>query len=773
MTIDHQTDIGDPQNAITEGSLDQRDEKAVKDAKAHKPTLLTLPDKKLAKIMRTRWDRHERVWRRKRTDLKVRFLRFKGVQAAQVDPRDPSRVWLPSLRGHTMKSLPDVSQIERSVHRHIAQLTADEPVMEAVPRNSTDEDRDAAEAATFALQGEAERMRLVNKLRNVMEKAAIFRSGFWYFWWDEWDGQREPARKYIDGELVFVDEGGNPVATQEEAAMIKPGNLKCETYTPFHVRFSGGSYAHNAREVLLGDLVPLRDVMDRWGDKLAKATLEELTTGVPAHSELYFEDDQDVTFRYEDDWDGDGDDEILGLEAGALDEGEHSAILDRRVFVLKYFHKPTIQYKDGIEAISVGKHVVHKKGLRWGVIPVVQFKFLHAEDDELGIGLVDLLMGPQELISFVHGQVLRLLQSLRRRWFLPQGSQISAQSLLNPTQSVIQYNPAAGPPTPEQAPEVPNSLLTWLTKFEERYDDQSGIHDTMQGKHVPGVSSGRHAEALRSGDETLLGLSRTQIEEGLRAGFMVILAAIKREWVTERRVRYWGEDREYIDRHFMGAQFGDTADVILKKGTLLMLTPAQKTETIYGFAQIGLLDMQEARKLAPLVDSAGISVSEDPHYQSARRDIERFLNGPDEEQLAAYESMQMLISNATQQAQLMVQTGDPNALAMAEQAIGQVEQIQAQFNEENGWTLELWDRNPKTATVHYLEKTAALSKAKVQNFPRWWVDLFGGHAAECGMIAGAIAPPGMPMAPPEGGAPQGGAPQAPQPTGIPATGVAP
>jgi hypothetical protein len=186
-------------NEITDNSSLQKEDKVlVESAAKHKPTLNKLPEPKLAKAIRNRWNRHEKVWRRKRTDLKVRFLRFKGVQAAQVDPRDPSRLWLPSLRGSVVKSLPDVSQIERSVHRHVAQLTADQPVMEAVPRNSTDEDRDAAEAATMALQGESERMRLGTQLlRNVMEKAAIFRSGYWFFWWDEWDGVREPAQKYV------------------------------------------------------------------------------------------------------------------------------------------------------------------------------------------------------------------------------------------------------------------------------------------------------------------------------------------------------------------------------------------------------------------------------------------------------------------------------------------------------------------------------------------------------------------------------------------------
>jgi hypothetical protein len=719
-----------------EPGLDQEQEASIKAVEQDKPVLLTLDDEKVAKFVRSRWDRHEAVWKRKRAELRVLYLRFKGITVAQVDSRDPTRVWLPSLRGSNMKSLPDLNHIETGVHRMVAQIVADEPVMEAVPRNSTDEDRDAAEAATFALQGETERMRLVHKLRLVMEKACIFRSGYWLMSWDDFDGPEEEAQVYNeDGELTPHPSGKK----------VRQGNLKCDVLNPLHVRYSGASYAHDADEVIVGDLISLRKAIQLY-DKLNGAEVRDVIAGVPEKAQMFLRDDQEVTFRD----DADEEEEVLQSTCAAMDESEHSMWLDRKVFLLRYYRKPDKQYPEGLEVHTVGKITTYREKLRWGLIPIAQFKFLFAEDDELGVGLVDMLKDPQELISFVHGQILRFLQTLRRRWFVPQGSQISPQALLNPTQAVIQYNPAAGEPKPEIAPEIPNSLLTYLTQFEANFNDTLGIHETMQGKHVPGVSSGRHAEALRSGDETLLGLTRSEIEVGLRAAYMTILAAIKEEWTLERRVRMWGEDRAYIDKSFRSTDFGETSEVLLKKGTLLMLTPAQKTETIYGFMQLGLLDEVEARKLSPLTDTAGISLSEDPHYQEARRDIERFNAGPPPE---AYDLQDQIVAAMASVEGVVEQAAMNPALAqVAEQMIGQVEELTALFEADYGWVLEHWQQAPRTATVHFREKSAALSRSKAETFPRWWIDLFAQHVVEAGMYAGQIQPPAQPGAPMEASA---------------------
>jgi hypothetical protein len=273
---------------------------------------------------------------------------------------------------------------------------------------------------------------------------------------------------------------------------------------------------------------------------------------------------------------------------------------------------------------------------------------------------------------------------------------------MSPTRSIIEFNPHAGQPIPEVQPEIPNSMVTFVERFDTEYDDQLGIHDTLQGKHVPGVSSGRHAEALRSGDETLLGLTRTQIKLSLERASETILAIMQREWKTERRVRYLGDNREYIDLAFRGTDFGKTGKVTLKNSTLLMLTPAQRMDTIMALAEAGALGADEIRQLAPLGDVMGISLAEDVHYQRARRQNSRFLIGPPGKLVKAREDYEEALEMAMaqqQQVDAMASLGaSPETIEVAHKAtedtLAEAELLWTEKLDQYAWDHRSWTPLP-------------------------------------------------------------------------------
>jgi len=719
------------------------DEKQLEAAKKGESFLKGVSDRDLVKVIRRRWEAQDDEYEGKLAELKVNFLRYQGVPFVQVHPDDSTRVWLPKLT-RNYRTPPVLNKIERAVDHYVAQVTADDPVVEALPASHTDKDRDAAEAATQALEGETERLKLMNELRRAMYMASVMRSGFWHFEWDPFGGGEKPAQMYVDvqdpkrgvisKELRHVDQNGEPVESADLAARIFEGEIKLDTLNPLHVRFRGARYAHRSSEVMVAKLVRLREVYSAY-PATRKNKLQELFAGVPGDAEAWLSDDTEETFRN----DGVMSDEALSQKGEDLEEDD--SILDRKCFLLHYYQKPTRADKQGVHVMTVGKVLINKGPLRWGVIPVAHFKCLESLSDRLGRGVVDLLKDPQELLDFINSQVIRFLQTLRRRWFVPEGSNVSVDNLLNPTLAAIPYNPAAGKPEPEMQAEIPNSLFTWVQEFNEDFDDQAGIHDTMRGKHVPGVTSGRHAEALRTGDETVLGLTRQQIEEGLVAGYSVILRAIRKDWKLPRRVRYWGEDRQYMDKHFMAADFGDTSDVILKKGTLLMLTPAQKTELLFGYAEMGVIAPQELRRLAPLTDTAGVSLTESPHYIKARRENERFLEGPPPELVKMFQQVQQQAQAL--QAQIPQMQGNPEMLMMATQQAQMLEQQWQQELQKFAFTLEPWEQAAQVALIHWEEHSRALAQKRSESHPEWWISLLRMHAHESGVFAGLITPPGL------------------------------
>jgi hypothetical protein len=707
-------------------------DREVKEARKGGSALLTMNKERASRLIRDGWHRLDPFMKERSAELKVNFLRYSGDAFVQVHPDDPTRIWMPE--GIKGKSPPSINKLRRTLHRYVAQVTADEPVIEATPASHADEDRDASEAATHVLRGEWERMKLQLELQRATHVSGIFRSAFWFFEWDDMEAGKRKAQKFFRDEkgqryLAYVDEDGNEVAA-DLAAEIPAGNIRVEVLTPMNVRWSGGRYAHDAEEVWVGKVVTLRQLFDRYPES-RDLPVTDLLHGVPPEAELWLQDlrGENFTSTNQKIRDEEIDEDFT---AEQLDDPDDS-VLAEKVFLLTYFRRPSRSYPDGFHCVLAGKHVLFREKLRYRVLTIAHFKFLDEIADVLGVGLIDILRDPQELLDFVNGQILRYLQSFKRRWFVPHNSNIRARELLSPARSIIEFNPKAGPPIPEQHPAMPNDLVEWADRFKEEFEDESTLHATMMGKHVPGVSSGRHAEALRAGDETVLGLSRAQLKEGVETAGRIILEMVRREWSDARRVRYFGEDKEYVDLAFSAADLADTSDVRLKKGTLLMLTPMQKSEMIFAYAEMQAISPQEVRQLAPMLDVAGLSLTEDEHYKRASRENALFMGGPPDELMEQYASFREQLTFLDRQADELTRLGFQIGTAVEpglKEVQGQVQQVVQQWQQLLAEYLSPprpFEVDPGISTIHARVHAKVLAARKVDRFPDWWRDAFEQH----------------------------------------------
>jgi hypothetical protein len=740
--------------ALPEDGKDQKaddfeltDDKWVEAVRASLPYLKRIKPGSVAKFVKERWDRMDKQARAVQNELRVNWLRYNGDPFAQVHPTDQNRIFTPNSAKTRLP--PSINDIKRTVHRYMAQVTADEPIMEGAPAAHTDEARDAAESATKALQGEWARMNLNRKLQRVNEVNAVMRSGFWFFEWDATSGGKTKLQKFfpdpVTGRKVlhYVDSSGNKTDDPENAAEGWEGNLTCDVLFPMNVRWSGGDSLRTADEVFVGKVITLGQLYEMH-PKAKEVKIKLLAGHVTREHEEWFHEIR-------------GAGGIAGRNRAMSDEDlnttgsqitEVSSLLDEPVMLINYYRKPSRDYPKGFHAMTAGEYTVYRGNLKYGVAPVAQFKCLDDLQDPLGFSLVDLLKDPQELKDFVNGQVLRFLQSMKRRWFVPLTSGVNTSDLLNPTRSVIHYNSNSSPPTPEQVPEIPKTLIDWVDRFDASFNDQAGIHDTMKGKHVPGVSSGRHAEALRSGDETILGLTRTMIQEGLEDAGEIMLAMIQKEWKTERKVRFFG-GRQYVEAAFSNTDFGDTKKVYLKRGTLLMLTQAQKLETLFSYVEMQAISQQELRKLAPLVDTAGISVTEDPHYIKARREGDIFLKGPSsklKKARTAYERGMEILEEDVQFATKVAAAGGENEVQAAQQVVEQVQVRSTVLESEwtkalakHAFTVEAWEQVPLISSIHFEEHSADLASDRLGHLPEWWIQMYTDHTTE--HLAATMPPP--------------------------------
>ncbi len=171
-----------------------------------------------------------------------------------------------------------------------------------------------------------------------------------------------------------------------------------------------------------------------------------------------------------------------------------------------------------------------------------------------------------------------------------------------------------------------------------------------------------------------------------------------------------------------------------------MLTPAQKLETLFGYFEMQAINQDELRRLAPLADTAGVSVTEDPHYQKARREGFKFMQGPPEELKAArdeYESDLEFVQRQLADVQAAVTEGAGSTEESEEDVSIAMAQVQANMQAvEQAWQAEVarylpqmqpWEADPAVSQVHITEHMSVLARDKVNRMPPWWVQPFMAH----------------------------------------------
>ncbi len=766
-----------PERALEPATLTSIDEKEVRAAQDDRPVLFRMEREKLGKWIYGRWQRFDKEEERRAIELKANYLRWSGFPFVQPHPNNPGALFLPKrTEGFQPRGQ---NEIERACDRYVAQVMADQPVLEAIPgAGGEDEDDDAAEAATHGIRGEWQRLHCWAQLKELMQSVAIYRSGFKHYFIAPGETRKATKKEATeDGVREFpVDSKGIEVDDESLAADIVQGDLDNEILTPFQVRWSNGyTYAHDAPEVMVGRLITLRDLYELYPDTKKVPIRELVNEDIPRDMEEWLTDlsgksgktlmSTNQTADLPDDRATTG--EQLGGEA---------AVLDSKVFFLIYYRRKSRTYPEGFFCHVVGNVVPEGRTSRgsikqWaGVPPIVHYKMLWHPIDKHGRALVDVLRGEQDSLDFIHGQILRWLQSLRARYFLNTNTDVNLSDLEQQHNSYIYYSGAV--PQREEAPVMPRSITDYLDRRKRSFDDKVGIHESSRGIHVPGVQSGQHVQQLKVGDETILGLTRDQVVLGIEQEGKLILQGIKTAWSSQRRIQYFGPDKDYIARALESADFEQTKDVILVPGSFLMVTPSQRTQIMANLVATKLLTPEEVKKFLPTADIGGFSLSENPHFMRARRQNSEFLAGPPPEIVKEVERLReqlhAVAGKAGEQAAEFQVGGEEEPARQSIEAVERVEQSIEAVVDSAGPIHRDYEDEPTIARIHFFEHANALSRKKVDRLPSWWIRVFEQHAELEGQMAGLLKAQ-TPPAPPGESPPDAQSPGAPpsQPQAIP------
>jgi hypothetical protein len=737
------------------------------DAIKEDQSIVTMSGKELGKHAIRTWQQLESSHKRYNREMKINYATWRGIKFAQVHPMNPDQIYVPPAP-HSFESQ-SFNEIERAVDRYVTQILADDPIMIAQPKKQTDDSLDAAEAATMAIEGEWDRLNLETTIFNMFLDSCIFRSSYAHIFWNP-RSTTTTATKFEKNEdgttsLQFVNSDGDVVDEKKDAARISQGNLEVEKIPAFWIRHTKGQTVDEAEEITMARFISLRKAIDMYPD------LKKVEIGKLVHKP------QGAALDELEDYAGKSDktsSQVIAKDSsvvgtvGDLEDQRKSEqlekLLNERVFFLIYYRRKNRAAKSGVWAHVFGDGEVpadaHGTLKKWkGDPPVLQLRCLYDPVSEKGRSLVDVLKSKQDILDFLETQFLDWMTTLKTRWMVHSLTAVNPDALTSHQHDDIIYYDGANTPTQTTAPQFPTALFQMLNAFLGRFEDASGMHGPTKGQHVAGVQSGAHVQALQAADQNVLSLSRREVKPFLERLSELLLRGMQAHWTERRQVSFFGRNRMFVQRAFQNTDFEGVEKVRLAPGSLLMITPAQRSAIMNQLVELQVFDAMDLRRLYPTSEVGGFRLQEDPHWQKARRENEFFKAGPPDAVLKSWRAMEKEIKaiqtdmqgsiDDLQKEQQKV-ADNPQAAQNLSRVLEEIQQqfdamiqsVQGQF--QTFLTTFLPEILPheqaiEISVMHFEEHARALSTEKMMRLKRkypWWFDALERHARQHAEVAG-------------------------------------
>lgn len=735
--------------------------------------LLSEPKKKAVLHLQKMWDAQDEYFDKRFAVWKVNILRHMGFTNVALQRNDENGwdYYLPP--GSTPDLVPMISKLADIIRKLTAVLLADPPAPDVEPFSYTDDEIHAAQIAKRVLQDvESETMLSeTTKIRRAFTKASDYGSGFIYYYVDPKGGgkvpisiEAHPAANHIDNALThpvtgadlpspyvkrYVMSDGSLSERRKDAATRDLPTLKSRILTGRNLRF----IPHNSEDmwdadgILIGEFITWGRLKNLFPEELGKLPEAE------ENAILQYRPSRPDDIKA---WD-------QNLEMGDENKDE------RLVWVLTAYFRETADYPRGARIITVGKKRVLHRGT-WDHkkpdgtvevldIPVTQYaQWNEGRDDPYFVGTSELVgRGEEFRVAQVAAMVDHLDRLNNRKVFLDIHSIVNESDLYRKDKKYIRYQ--GQKPEWEDIPSIPRDTHEVLRRNDEEMDHSIGIGETTSGLESPSVKSGRHALAVVQQAHASMSELKQNIERGYTRSGRIKLQLIAKYFEKPRQAGWTTEDDEFRLDSWSNMDLGNARDVVIKPGTMTMLTPVAKAQLAEHYFSLGMLDSFKMYDIFSGTLGGTLGLEDDPTRLRIRRQISEWKNGPPEEWQPPQPQPQM--DPMTGQPAVDPMTGQPVMVPGPDPTL------------EALWQSVPSDMLPDQALVRLNEITKLMNSKKYIQKPAAWRSRV---EQEFHMMAQAAMPPAQPGASPEQ-ANQGGSPaqqtQALDQTGLSETSLSP
>lgn len=612
--------------------------------------LLEKEPEKVIKLMDEFWDDAEPMVAEKSAHWKANEKRREGVIGVQVVKPDPDKaewkVWAPP---GSARVPPTFNQAARLSRRLKSNLFQDPPLPEVTPSGASDNDKaDAAEFQTRILQDicTSQKFNVPEMAEEAFDKAITFDSGFVHVFIDPHGGGSKPKSIFASMKAVTVDDALYTDPTEkipQEPPYVTRYVMPDGTLTDDPAKADTEWLPGLRREIITGrNIRPIP----------ATATSIEECQGVIIRTGAKFGDlktkypDAIEALTIEEQW------ELVGRRPSKASDVLNPA--DRQVpkkqeddepppdsatvVVSMVYMCETSSYPAGAFVVGAGeKTLLHRQ--KWEIIvnevpenlpiPVAHFKgWSEGKDTLYGYHLMHFLGPGNEMRAAAIGGALEHVDRFNRRkvFYTPQ---TLFQPKVGPAALGVMVPVQQGTaPTVEDFPEYPRVGMELMSLATAENNDESGLQPIAQGQTDPSVTSGLHAQKVIEQVNVGLGDIKRSTDKGVVRLWTIAAAFVRGYFTRTQQIRYRGDDQEYKQKDWTGADLADAKDVRILKGSFTMLAPSAKLAVAEYMRKLNLITDADLRRMAAGNVGGLLGIQDDPALLRIRRQIALWEDGP-------------------------------------------------------------------------------------------------------------------------------------------------
>jgi hypothetical protein len=455
------------------------------------------------------------------------------------------------------------NRITGIVRTELAKMTKTRPVWIATPQSGDEEDANAAALSEQIMRYLWGHLGMRKQDLKALEWARITGSGFLRVTWDPTAGDPVDVLLRPDGGLM-ADETGKTMRGDKKVAAafseatgapvsskrIAPGELKVEAPSPFGMFIDPLCDIFEDAEWLIEESIRSVDYVKRHYD----VTLKPDAAASPGLVEMQL--------------------------MGGLGTGGSTY---KGVKVRQYWAKPCDEWPDGVRVVYAQGKVLDSDEKPFDPMPYVMFTGVPVPGRLYGMGLVELLQGPQTELN----KTLSQMAENRNRIGNPTG--IASRQAIGDSEIFLEKVSEAGGwhffdeagsthPIPQylEPPTLPDYIKELPDQIRKSMEDISGQHEVTNAQVPPGVTAAAAITLLLDQDDTRLALAVADHEEGLGILGTKALEHVNKYYTDSRIIKISGDDGAWQIFDFRNTDLRDSTHIEVQAGSSFPQTQAAK-----------------------------------------------------------------------------------------------------------------------------------------------------------------------------------------------------